>query len=63
MIVKKITVGFVIQEYDTEEESWISQEFVASDECDYEDEEGNPIDPFDVWAGLEPYLPFDMDQP
>lgn len=66
MIVKKITTGFVIQEYDTETGKWNSQEFIASDSTEWEDEEGNAVD---VWAlkteeNIEiPYLSFDMVPP
>lgn len=60
MIVKKITTGFVIQEYDTETEKFVSQEFVAGDQVEYEDEEGNPVD--DLTASI-PYLSFEMVQP
>ena len=57
MIVKKITIGFVVQEYDTDTEKFIHQEFIAGDECDWEDEGGNPI------YIPNAYLPFDMKQP
>jgi hypothetical protein len=57
MIVKKITTGWVIQVYDTENEKFISQKFVAGDEVEYEDEEGEKVKYF------ESYLPFDMVQP
>jgi hypothetical protein len=42
----KITVGFVVQSYEKNNKSefvCISQEFIAGDQVDYEDEEGNPI--------------------
>ena len=60
MIINKITTGFVIQEYDTELRKFISQEFIAGDESDYEDLNGNSME------GLMsdfPYLPFEMIQP
>jgi hypothetical protein len=53
---KKITTGFVIQEY--EGENCISQEFIAGDQIDYEDQFGDKIEPPD-----ENYQPFDMIQP
>lgn len=56
-IVKKITVGFVVQEYDTETEKFVSQDFVAGDQVDWEDEDGNAIP--DEGA----YLSFEMVQP
>lgn len=59
MLVKKITTGFVVQTFDTETKKWVSQEFVAGDECVYEDADGNPADSFEP-AG---YLPYDMRQP
>jgi len=44
MQLKKITTGFVIQTIDTETGKITHQEFIAGDQCDYEDEEGNCID-------------------
>lgn len=66
MIIKKITTGFVIQSYDTEKKKYIHQEFIAGDEVDYEDEEGNIVCPTTMLGEgeeFEPYLPFDMVQP
>ena len=72
MLINKITTGFVIQQWDTEKHQWVSQEFVAGDECVYENragetenDKGEPyqdmlVDPAD---GAEPYLPYDMVQP
>ncbi len=34
-IIKKITYGFVIQEYDDELEQFVSQEFVAGDQVEH----------------------------
>jgi len=64
MIVKKITTGFVIQEFDTDKMQFVSQEFVAGDECEYEDEDGEPVESelLEV-EGQEIYLPYDMVQP
>jgi len=45
---KKITVGFVVQRYEQGGEKrfvCVEQEFVAGDQCDFEDKEGNPIEP------------------
>lgn len=53
---KKITVGFVIQTFD-ESSKCIEQEFIAGDQVDYEDADGNPIK---EWSE---YQPFDMVQP
>jgi len=46
------------------EQIFVSQEFVAGDDCQYEDKDGNPVDSkaLDV-DGKEAYLPFDMVQP
>ena len=66
MIVKKVTTGFVIQRYDTETETFVSQEFVAGDQVDWEDEDGKSLDPDDFVVkgdGTLPYLPFDMVPP
>ena len=57
MIVNKTTTGFVVQKFDTETRQFISQEFIAADEVDFENEDGEPVDSFDE------YLPFDMKQP
>jgi len=57
MIVKKITVGFVVQVYDTETNKYTSQEFVAGDQVDFEDEYGKAVD------SISAYLPFEMVQP
>jgi hypothetical protein len=63
MQLKKITTGFVIQTIDTETGTLTHQEFVAGDQCDYEDGVGNAIDPDEVFEGDEPYFPYDMVQP
>jgi hypothetical protein len=63
MKINKITTGFVIQTWDTKKKKWLSQEFVAGDECVYEDEEGIPVDPEEMGGHVEPYLPFEMVQP
>lgn len=66
MVIKKITPGFVVQTWDTKLQKFTGQEFVAGDQCDCEDEIGNPVDPdlmVDPIDGAEPYLPFDMVQP
>lgn len=57
MIVHKTTTGFVIQQFDTESRQFIGQEFIAGDEVDFEDENGDRVKPFDE------YLPFEMKQP
>lgn len=55
---KKITTGFVVQTYDGDK--CVSQEFIAGDQVDYEDENGETID---VDTTNEQYQPFDMVQP
>jgi hypothetical protein len=64
MLVNKITAGFVVQVFDTEKRRFVSQHFVAGDDCQYEDQDGDPVDrkALDV-DGKEAYLPFDMVQP
>jgi hypothetical protein len=64
MLIRKITSGFVTQVFDTEQGRFISQDFTAGDECDYEDRNGDWVDEelFEV-NGKEVYLPFEMVQP
>ena len=59
---KKITVGFVVQTYSTKDGTHVctGQEFVAGDQVDYEDENGEPIE---VDVTKENYQPFNMEQP
>ena len=59
-MLKKITVGFVIQDFDEKTGKCISQEFVAVDQVDWEDENGEAI----VSPGGEGfYFEFNMVQP
>jgi hypothetical protein len=58
MIYRKITTGFVIQEF-SDDGKPISQEFIAGDEVDYENEDGEAID----MPENDTYLPFEMVQP
>jgi hypothetical protein len=64
MIVRKITYGFVIQKFDTNAHRFVSQEFTAGDQCEYEDEYIEKVESklLEV-EGQEVYLPFDMVQP
>lgn len=66
MIINKITTGFVIQQFDTEKQKFVSQEFVTGDQVEWETEVGQPID-VDVFNNESPilttYLPFNMEQP
>ena len=54
----KVTHGFVMQEFD-ENDDCVSQEFTCGDECEYEDDKGEPIDA----PVNETYQPYDMVQP
>ena len=58
----KITTGFVIQTYETQEDKHIciEQRFVAGDQADYEDLDGNPVE---VDVTKEIYQLFEMVQP
>lgn len=59
---KKITVGFVVQEFVTIEgiHTCINQSFVAGDQVNYEDGEGNPIE---IDSTKELYESFEMKAP
>lgn len=61
---KKITTGYVIQNFETVGGKHIctSQEFIAGDPVDYEDMDGEPID-IDDLDGVEVYQSFDMKNP
>ena len=64
MKINKITHGFVVQTWDTNLKQWISQEFVAGDLTEYEENGSSiPLDPDDIWPDKEPFLPFLMQQP
>ena len=65
MRVNKITVGFVIQVFDTELKRFVSQQFTAGDDVAYEDEKGDAVESDLVKGkdGREAYLPFHMVQP
>jgi len=59
MKIKKITTGYVVQIIDSETGELESQEFVAGDQTDFEDEDGDTIDnPVN-----DSYFPYDMVQP
>jgi hypothetical protein len=60
MKINKITTGFVVQTYDTETGRCIDQSFIAGDQVDYEDENGDPVD----WREApDAYQPLEMVQP
>lgn len=64
MIVRKITTGFVVQEFDAETGRCVSQEFIAGDQVDWEDRQGNTISDGDFGIDLEGlYYPLEMKQP
>lgn len=65
MIIKKITTGFVIQNFDTVTKEFISAEFFAGDDIDYENQFGDlvEVDTIETKDGLEPYISYDMVQP
>jgi len=64
MLVKKITVGFVVQTFDTERGQFVGQEFVAGDDVAYEDDKSEAVDNSLLETdGTEAYLPYDMVQP
>lgn len=65
MILKKITTGFVIQDYDTDLGKFVNQEFIAGDEVEYEDEYGEVLDENDeeLEDFFDAYLSFEMKQP
>jgi len=65
MLVAKVTIGYVIQVFDTDLGRFISQDFIAGDGCDYENEDGEPLESMSLLDadGKEAYLPFDMVDP
>lgn len=64
MIVRKITTGFAVQEFDAETGRCISQEFVAGDQVSWEDRNGNAISEDGFGIDLEGlYFPLEMKQP
>jgi hypothetical protein len=77
MLVRKITTGFVTQTFDTGAGRFTAQEFIAGEQCDYENERGEPVDSelLTVRKQIkgkkgrkntvkeEAYLPFEMKQP
>lgn len=64
MNVRKITPGFVVQQFDAETGRCLSQEFVAGDQVEWEDRQGNAISDGDFGIDLEGlYHPLEMKQP
>lgn len=56
--MKKITTGFVIQNYD-DNGKCTGQEFIAGDQVDWEDDDGEPINEMIEHE----YFPYEMVQP
>jgi hypothetical protein len=64
MILNKTTTGFVVQKFDSETGRCLSQEFVASDQVEWEYQKGDPIEDGMYGIDLEGlYFPADMKQP
>ena len=64
MIVRKMTPGFVVQEFDSETGRCVSQEFIAGDQVEWEDRQGNAVSDGDFGIDLEGlYHPLKMKQP
>jgi hypothetical protein len=58
MNINKITIGFVIQEYDIGLNKFVSQTFIAGDSSTWETKQGKLISDYPA-----SYLPFEMKQP
>lgn len=64
MILRKVTMGFVVQEFDAATGRCLSQEFVVGEQVDWEDRGGHPIGDGDFGIDLEGlYHPIEMKQP
>lgn len=64
MILNKITTGFVVQKFDSDTGRCLSQEFVAGDQVEWEDQAGNAVEDGQCGIDLEGlYFPPDMKQP
>lgn len=63
MILNKITTGFVIQKFDTETQKFIGQSFIAGDDVQWENQEGDKVEEPGQPNTADPYLPFEMIQP
>jgi hypothetical protein len=64
MIVRKITVGLVVQEFDADTGRCLSQEFVAGSEVRCEDRQGNTVLDGDFGIDLEGlFHPLEMKSP
>ena len=63
MIIQKITIGFVMQTFDTDKGRWTCQDFICGDDVSWEDVNGEPLDAPEDTAAYNNYLPFEMEQP
>jgi hypothetical protein len=62
-VARKVTTGYVIQNFNVETGKCVSQEFIAGDEANWEDIEGNPIDDINEEMDEVEYCPFHMVDP
>jgi hypothetical protein len=64
MIITKVIIGFVTQQFDTETRRFVGQEFTASDDKTWERQNGDDLDLSDDTDAVdEPYLNMEMVQP
>ena len=72
MIINKVTIGFVTQQFDTETRKFVGQEFTCGDDTCWENRNGERLDPSDDTDAAaifgeggvdEPYLNYEMVQP
>jgi len=61
MIINKITYGFVVQTFDSQTGKCLEQEFIAGDQVDFEDRNGQQVDDDEITDGL--HCPFEMKKP
>jgi hypothetical protein len=43
MIINKVTVGFIVQQFDTEKRKFVSQQFIAEDDHVWEHSNGDQL--------------------
>lgn len=64
MILNKITTGFVVQKFDSESGRCLSQEFVAGDQIEWEDQTGDTVEDGQFGIDVEGlYYPLEMKRP
>lgn len=64
MILRKTTTGQVVQKFDSDTGRCLSQEFVAGNQVEWTDQQGNPIE--DGMYGIDTegfYWPIELKQP